>query len=77
MIRKLVLLLLAFSLTALAQAQQKKISVYCDGYVITVHYGSACERCKYTTCCVYSCDTCEGNCTTSEDWCEDCTSGVL
>ena len=75
--RKLVLLMVAISLTISAQAQTKRGAIYCDGYTITSRYGSACSRCKYTTCCYYACDTCEPNCTTTQDWCQDCGSAPL
>jgi hypothetical protein len=76
--RKLVLMMFAFSLTALVQAQQeKRAALYCDGYTLVSRYGSFCESCKYTTCCYYACDTCQPNCTTTQNYCTDCGSGPV
>lgn len=76
--RKLALMMLALCLTTLAQAQQeKRAAVYCDGYTLVSRSGSVCVSCKYTTCCYYPCDTCQPNCTTTQDWCTDCGTGPV
>lgn len=70
-LRLLALLLLVWTSFVFAD-DAKRTRIVCEGDTFTYRSGSICQRCKYTTCCIFYDDGTE-SCNSTQDYCEDCS----